>query len=212
MSTALTFPAYTQNGEKFPAREVGLVPSTYDAKPTHSDKFRGEKYDDALSITQCAARIRADIKEAVRTGALPTGTYSVTRSRGRAINVRISHIPFMIPNRQRVCFEVHHPNLHVNGGVIPLQSEVATAVLGKVNAIMSAYNRDNSDMQSDYFDVNFYKDTSFDWEWVKGQREAMEAQERERPSWEFEVDPKQYGNPLRSWRETRPAAGVKAGA
>lgn len=190
MSNALTFP----------------VP-----KPTHSDKFRGEKYDDALSITQCAARIRADIKEAVRTGALPSGTYSVRTAHGRSINVRISHIPFMIPNRQRVCFDLHHPNVNVSMTVIPHLSDLGNALVDKVKKIVTAYQRDNSDTMTDYFDVNFYEDVTFDWEWKTKQREAMAAQERERPTYEFTLwEAPNHG--LRGWTKTKAVASVQAGA
>ena len=161
----------------------------------------------ALQFPTTAAKPQPEIKEAVRTGALPKGVYSVKTRHGRAIDVRISQIPFMVPHRQRVSFDVQHPNMHVNGAVIPLQSAMAYALMDKVESMLNAYKRDNSDTMTDYFDVNFYGNVGFEWEWVQEQRKAMEAQERERPSYTFTLwEAPNHG--LRSWTDLRPKAGA----
>jgi hypothetical protein len=41
-------------------------------------------------------------------------------------------------------------------------SDEAITLSNKLDEMLNAYNRDNSDIQTDYFDVHFYGNTSFD--------------------------------------------------
>ena len=115
------------------------------------DRSYGSKYDGSLSTTEIAKRIRADIKAAVAAGELPGKpvSYSVRSayfSGGSSIDVTIRDLPnaFLPEGEHRV------------GGRKPWLSEEASAVLEKVEAIHWAYNHNGSEVQVDYFDVNYY--------------------------------------------------------
>lgn len=138
--------------------------------------FKGSKYDANLDVAEIAKRIRADIKAAIASKHLPTGAYSVKIRRfagGCAIDVRIADVPFVVLNRERVVADATKPH-EFNG--LPIHTEAASEILARTKAIVQAYNHDRSDVQTDYFDVKFYGDVSFAWEFEKAQREAMLAQ------------------------------------
>jgi hypothetical protein len=103
------------------------------------------------TAAEIAAQIRADIKAEVAAGALPKATYSVTSetySGGRSIRVVIRDLPF------EAWVEGEHP--HWPGEKIEVLTPAAKEVQSKVQAIHRAYNYDGSEIQVDYFDVNYY--------------------------------------------------------
>ncbi len=162
-----------------------------------SREFRGNKYLAGRSTKECAAAIRADIKAAVKAGTLPAGTYSVVMRHHRAITVTISNLQFVTLNRARVAFDAAHPCTYPRDTRLEIHSAMGKALLERVEAMVNAYNRDNSDVQSDYFDVNFYEDVKFGWEWENEQRQAIVKQELASPRYSFDVK----DGDLRSWSE-----------
>lgn len=172
-----------------------LAPKTVTQKETKTEtggrKHFGSKFDRNRSTKDCAVCIRADIKAAIKAGTLPTGKYSVTMksySGGSSIDVRISGLPFVVLNRKRVAFDVQHPHVHMSNGQMSQYTQLGKDVLSIVQKIVGAYNRDESDTMTDYFSVHFYSNVTLDWEWTNAQRKAMEAQEKEDPSYEFTLD------------------------
>jgi hypothetical protein len=116
----------------------------------------GSKYDKSLSRKEIAVRVRADIKEAVKAGELPTAKYSVrieSYSGGGSINVTVTGLPFEVLNEERSLADHDQPNVFCR---INWMSDKAMAVDAAIDAILAAYNFDGSDIQSDYFHVNFY--------------------------------------------------------
>lgn len=151
-------------------------------------EFRGGKYLSGRSVKECAACIRTDLKEAVKTGKLPQGKYSVVMRHHHAITVTLSDLQFVTLNRARVALQSAFPNLYPpNDSRLCVYSAMGKALMERVESMVNAYQRDDSDVQSDYFDVNFYEDVKYDWEWEKGQRSAIEAQEKACPRYEFNV-------------------------
>lgn len=128
----------------------------------HAREFRGAKYaaTERLDLADVAKLIRADIKAQV-----PGVKASVRISRyagGQSLRVDVKSVPegVEVANAERVRFDVEHgPYAYTH---LPLLSAEGEAILTKLRAIVSAYNRDNSDIQSDYFDVRFYSNCTFE--------------------------------------------------
>jgi Arc/MetJ-type ribon-helix-helix transcriptional regulator len=102
---------------------------------------KGEKYIGRRPNKEVAVDIRRDLKDAVANGELPAGLkFSVKMGTGSssAINVRVSGIK-----------ATRDPD---RGGL----TGEAKAVYEKVDRITNAYNRDNSDPMTDYFDTDYY--------------------------------------------------------
>lgn len=146
--------------------------------PIHRNPNAGPKWQSGHDVATTAKMIRADIKAAIASHHLPAGTYSVRISRfsgGQSLDVRISGLPFVVLSRERIARGVLEPHAYPSG---PLWSDVGAEVLRRVERIVGAYNRDQSDTQTDYFDVDFYGHVSFDGSWERAQRDAMAAQIR----------------------------------
>lgn len=142
-------------------------------------KFTGSKFDKNLSTKEIAARVRQEIKEAVKTGDLPKAKYSVRidcYSMGSSIDVVIRALPFSILNPKRIELEAHNPRFQwQNYESEPRHTLEASAVLGKVEQLLSSYNFDNSDSMTDYFDVKFYGHVKFDWREESAERDLVLA-------------------------------------
>ena len=116
---------------------AGTPGPTFDSR----SGFKGPKYQGYRPTKVVAQDIRRDLKDAVANGELPAGLkFSVKIGSGRssAINVRVSGIQ-----------ATRDPD---RGGL----TGEAKAVYEKVDRITNAYNRDDSDMMTDYFDVDYY--------------------------------------------------------
>lgn len=138
------------------------------AKKQYERSF-GPKYNRDLTNTQIAALIRADLKAATKAGEIPMGfKYSVRKS-GNSIDLEIVAVPagFRILSETALRGE-YGPERY-------RQTEEARALLDKLKAIHGAYNHDGSDIQSDYFDVNYYGHPKFDWQLEDAERTAAEA-------------------------------------
>jgi hypothetical protein len=125
------------------------------------ERHYGSKYDGSLDVKEIAKLVRADIKQAVKDGTLPGAPvkYSVRIERfsmGQAINIRIKNWPGPTTLPQ----DFTHDKYGAFQGLTP----EANAAKATLQAILDAYNHDGSDVQSDYFDVNFYGGAEFDWQ------------------------------------------------
>jgi hypothetical protein len=142
------------------------------------NEVRGGKYDRDMDIKDVAKAVRGDIRAAVKEGELPKGKYSVKIERysmGQSCNVRVMDLPrvlFLNPERVRLFSETEPPPPLYQ---IPMHTEIGASILQTLKEILDSYNRDNSDTQSDYFDVKFYGDANFDWQLEKAQREWIES-------------------------------------
>jgi hypothetical protein len=149
-------------------------------KETHmnTQEFRGSKFEQSRNIKDIAKDVRRDIKAAVKAGALRDGKFSVTIDRfsmGQSLDVRVKAVPGMVVvNPERVRRGPGHP------GTEYLHTPEAMEMLSTLTGIVNQYHRDGSDIQSDYFDVNFYHSEKFDWEmeaaqqaWIEGLPVAM---------------------------------------
>jgi hypothetical protein len=122
-------------------------------------KFEGAKYraTEELSRVQVAALIRGEIKAAVKAGALPKTKYSVRVSSyagGGSIDVHIALPEGMkMYAKDRLLADHFRPH---DFSRLYWKSEEARALEAKVEAIVSAYNFDDSDSMTDYFHVRFY--------------------------------------------------------
>lgn len=135
----------------------------------------GAKYAETKDLTRAevAKRIRADIKAAVRSGAVPKGTYSVrteSYAGGGSINVTFKCPELSLHNAARIRWEIENPYVSfstapANIGVREPYSPEARGVIAQLEAIVAAYNYDGSDIQSDFFNVRFYGHVSPERNW-----------------------------------------------
>lgn len=104
---------------------------------------KGEKYIGSRPNKEVAVDIRRDLKSAQESGELPAGLkFSVKMgSGGSSITVTVKGIS--------------NPRVRDDLGR-DVTSPEAKAVYDKVDRITNAYNRDNSDMMTDYFDTDYY--------------------------------------------------------
>lgn len=110
------------------------------------------KYKD-LDVKDIAKLIRGDLKKKY-----PRYLFSVTIERysmGRSINVLI----------RKVDFQVRSPGYDPSdcaSETNKIYTDRAEKILQEVEDLVKGYNYDNSDPQTDYFDVGFYSDVLFE--------------------------------------------------
>jgi hypothetical protein len=150
--------------------------------PAYADpenETRGAKYDRRLSTREIAALVRAEIKAA--TGkTIPKSTKVSVRSEsfsgGSAIRLTVTAVPagFGICNPERVVRQAAEPHRHIDAVHCPYFTAEAEALLETITNLCQAYNRNNSDSSSDYFDVNFYGGhAQFSYELQNASRDAI---------------------------------------
>ena len=138
----------------------------------------GSKYESALRTVEIARRIRADIKAAVAEGTLPKARYSVRTGGGSmhsTIDVTIGGLPFALFVREGWIVDAAG---NAQWGDRPwwlARTPAAKAVEEQVEAIVCAYRRDDSDIQVDYFNCNFYETVRFDREDEQRERAEIAA-------------------------------------
>jgi hypothetical protein len=138
-----------------------------------TQEFRGSKFEQSRDIKDIAKDVRKDIKAAVKSGALRDGKFSVKIRRysmGQSLDVRVKEVPGMVvvnPERVRRGAD-GQPDTEY------LHTAEAMEVLSTLTGIVNQYHRDGSDIQSDYFDVNFYHSEKFDWEMEAAQQAWIE--------------------------------------
>ncbi len=138
-----------------------------------ANEVRGAKFDATKGLTQVeiAARIRQDIKDALKSGLLPKGVKVSVRcksySGGGSIDINITAVPpgFRVCNPKYVAWRKENPqDSFPPFRACDMRSDEYSAVLETLKGIHDAYNRDNSDSMSDYFDVRYYGDVTMHWE------------------------------------------------
>lgn len=112
--------------------------------------YEGENYTRDLSTTDIAKLLRKEIKEIA-----PNTKWSIT-SDHLSIHVTLMSAPFevfMPINEYRTTGHMPVNQYYIeNMNLTPEATEMFT----KVKEFLWSYNYDNSDIQSDYFDTNFY--------------------------------------------------------
>lgn len=147
-----------------------------------SNNSKGSKFDSSLSLAQIAANVRAAVKAAIKGGAIPKGTKvsvrSETYSGGGAIRISITAVPdgFAILNAERVAHDLANPCACLPEYMMARYTPEASALLSTISAFASDYNYDRSDIQRDYFCVNFYDGRAkFSHELESAERSTLEA-------------------------------------
>lgn len=124
-----------------------------------SQVFVGTKFDSNRDVAEIAKLFRADVKAALKTGALPAGlkvSVKIDRySMGCSIDVTVAALPEGIccPFSQeylRYVKEEEYGGFHGSRYVPSCK-----AMLDTLNEMLQAYNRNASDPQSDYYNVKF---------------------------------------------------------
>jgi hypothetical protein len=144
-------------------------------------KFEGRRLalTRGMSRAEIAKLVRQDIKHATMRGDLPQGLKVSVRTReyagGGSIDVRVTSVPasFNVLFLPRVYAEFNTP--HVYNNERPYRSVQAEALVHKLEAILQAYNFDDSDSQSDYFHVRFYGHADIDGDVTSKERIALRA-------------------------------------
>lgn len=141
----------------------------------------GSKYEKGLNITEIAKRVRDDIKAAEKAGALPKGIKTSVRisrySMGQSLNVTIKAMPgVQVMNRTRLEHDRDFPHRYPEGPGLELHTAEARAVVDALEALVGAYNFNGSEIQVDYFHVNFYGRVDIDWHLERAEREAFLAE------------------------------------
>ena len=132
--------------------------------------YEGGRYAETERMTraQIASLIREDIKQAIASGTLPPMEVSVTTenySGGGSINLRVKRllagVKVLNPAWAEALVRAGGDTLKIPRNIERL-TEVGGTILKQLEAIHRRYNRDNSDTQSDYFDVRYYGDANYD--------------------------------------------------
>lgn len=141
--------------------------------------FVGAKYE-RLDVAEIAKRVRAEIKDLVKAGKLPTAKYGVTIQRfagGRSMSIRVKDLPTTFPllNPERVLIEAREPHTFHPDFHYPRYAPEGRAMMDTLKAIADAYRYDRSDSMTDYFDTNFYLHVDVDHEVETAARDAILA-------------------------------------
>jgi len=150
------------------------------APPARNATAYGDKYSREMGGAEIAAAIRNDIKEAVKRGELPRAKYSTRLQRfagGKSITITYADVPFDLYNRAFLKFEIETGGRKIFNG--DRYSPERKALEKKLADIANRCNFDGSDLQTDYFSVNFYLHVDVDFDYDKRQRtiEKRHAQE-----------------------------------
>lgn len=127
------------------------------------EKTYGSKYDANLSVKEIAAIVRGEIKAAVKAGTLPKGKYSVRKEHHNSIRVEIAPEGEVFDARYLADEDYIRGPMIMDGDKMIRPSRyvpVVAAAVKTVEAMLWAYNYDGSDIQSDYFNVNFYSNVT----------------------------------------------------
>ncbi len=143
--------------------------------------FYGNKYDSKLSTTDIAKRVRAEIKAATALPEsdpwrLPKGLKVSVRSRyfagGSSISSAVTAFPSALLNPACVLHTVLFKHERYT---FERYTKDGSRVLAVLKGMLDAYNFDGSDLQSDYFNVNFYGSVDVDGKCETLARESLLA-------------------------------------
>jgi hypothetical protein len=110
-------------------------------------------------VKEIAKDIRTDIKKAIKEGTLPNDLkVSVTMRSPRCINITYTtNTKNIVMLKCNDCYSKIQNCYETCGILWNLNySETGNKLDETIKKIANAYNYDNSDVQSDYFDVNYY--------------------------------------------------------
>ncbi|MFN3991221.1 MAG: hypothetical protein ACK4IS_13295 [Erythrobacter sp.] len=153
-----------------------------------ANESRGAKYDATrdLDIKEIARRMRADIAALGLAKGIKVSVRIQRYSGGQSIDISVTALPagFKVLSKKAASWKKQFPNrLHdMPCAGRAAQSDELRDLLGKLNAIHSAYNRDNSDRMTDYFDVRYYGDAGLDWQ-VRRDLEAAQLADEPGDYW-----------------------------
>jgi len=118
-------------------------------------RTEGSKYNGFRPVVEIAKDIRSDIKSSIAKGKLPRDLKVSVKSRyyagGQSIDIRWSSST-----------RTHEVGDHYGRPVVKLSSH-GEYIEHRLKEIAMAYNYDNSDVQSDYFDTLFYCHPQWDY-------------------------------------------------
>jgi hypothetical protein len=140
----------------------------------------GSKFDKNLDVAEIAKRVRKDIAEAVKAGKMPKGLKCSTRinrfSGGSSIDISIEALPvsFKVWDRAFVRFDVANKGMVYYEGA-RLTKEART-LLDTLEALLNAYNRQDIDTQTDYFNVRFYGHVDYNYKATDPDRARAEKE------------------------------------
>ena len=147
------------------ARASRFIPAYCDP----ANEVRGAKHDATanLDIRDIAKRMRADIKALALPAGIKTSVRLQRYSGGQAIDIRITALPsgFPLLSDAAASWKKQFPHRanDVPGAVVDHRSAEFHRLMQQLERIHGAYNRDNSDSMTDYFDCRYYGSVSLDW-------------------------------------------------
>lgn len=153
-----------------PQKVQGGRPARY--RDPSNEPF-GSKYEATrvLSLTEIAKRIRSDIKESIAAGSIVKGVKVSVKTRtysgGGAIDVRVTALPrgFRVLNPAYSMWCAEFPDdHHAPFSPADQRSGELRALTNALASIYGAYNRDNSDSMTDYFDRRYYGTVAMEWQ------------------------------------------------
>jgi len=122
-------------------------------------KMTGSKFDSSRDVKDIAKLVRKDIKAAIKDGSLPKIKVSV-RTVGCFLDVTVKAVEGMnIVNENHVAAEIIGEMQRFNR-----LSDEAVIVRDKIRQIVDAYNRQNIDTMTDYYNVRFSGRVNFDYD------------------------------------------------
>lgn len=133
-----------------------------------SQGWKGGRYDETkgMPTSEIAALMRQDIKGAIKNGELPPMDVSVAMDNSRtssSINITVRRLKHGIPLATREYVELlgEDGQEKIVGRNVEVRTPEAREILRRLQAIHDRYNFDNSDPQSDYFNVRYYGEARF---------------------------------------------------
>jgi len=162
----------------------------------------GPKYDrdQWRSAAEVARLLRADLKAAQESAALPPSAVFSVRSEsfagGQSVRVEIRNLP----DRDILDDHPDYPN-RLNRDARELERTV--------RRMANAYNRDASDGQSDVFDVHYYAQVSIETEASRQSRQYLAAEEEIQACWRRGVAAHRARGAPGSYADTMEGAAVR---
>jgi hypothetical protein len=154
---------------------VGISEHHTETEPAgyrNGSTWYGGRYDSALSTTDICKRIRQHLKNEARKNPLFTGArFSVRKEHHSSIRIEAVEMGFNPLNPEYIQLEKEHGKtfgeswLSING----------KAFMDRIEAIADSYNFDGSDVQSDYYHVNFYLHTAINFDFTRQCQAELEA-------------------------------------
>ena len=157
------------------ARSIVVMNAAHPTAANHnaSPVLTGAMFDRNRDVVDVAKLVRADIKQAVATGAIPAAKYSVTVDRysmGRSVTVTVSSPSFRVYNPARLAYDLANTSRPMTDAERCWMSAEASDVAEYLEAILANYNENRSRPEEDYYDISFAADVR-----INGDRAAEVA-------------------------------------